>query len=122
MTNFRLSCIHREKLSKLFFLNSKYWTPVQQSGILQIICYLLLNKPHQPITTVKTLLKTSVLFLASLVIIAACQPVKKESTPPNILFIFTDDHALQAISAYGSYINQTPNLDRIANEGMLFRH
>ncbi|MEL6195328.1 MAG: sulfatase, partial [Bacteroidota bacterium] len=40
----------------------------------------------------------------------------------NILFIFTDDHALQAISAYGSYINQTPNLDRIANEGMLFRH
>jgi len=40
---------------------------------------------------------------------------------PNIIFIFSDDHAYQAISAYGSKINQTPNIDRIANEGMLFR-
>ena len=39
---------------------------------------------------------------------------------PNILFIFTDDHACQAISAYGSNRNQTPNIDRIANEGILF--
>ncbi|MEZ6058306.1 MAG: sulfatase [Planctomycetaceae bacterium] len=41
---------------------------------------------------------------------------------PNILFIFTDDHAAHAISAYGSKINQTPNLDRIAKEGMLFEN
>ncbi len=40
--------------------------------------------------------------------------------PPNILFIFSDDHAYQAISAYGSNRNQTPNIDRIANEGMRF--
>lgn len=33
---------------------------------------------------------------------------------PNILFIMADDHAADAISAYGSRINQTPNLDRIA--------
>ncbi len=39
---------------------------------------------------------------------------------PNILFIFTDDHATQSISAYGSKINKTPNLDRLAAEGMLF--
>ncbi len=39
---------------------------------------------------------------------------------PNILFIFTDDHAAHAMSCYGSKINKTPNLDRIANEGMLF--
>lgn len=39
---------------------------------------------------------------------------------PNIVFIFTDDHAAHAMSAYGSKINSTPNLDRIANEGMLF--
>ena len=39
---------------------------------------------------------------------------------PNILFIFSDDHAYQAISAYGSQVNKTPNLDRIANEGMRF--
>jgi len=39
---------------------------------------------------------------------------------PNIVFIFSDDHATQAISAYGSRINRTPNIDRIANEGAIF--
>jgi arylsulfatase A-like enzyme len=39
---------------------------------------------------------------------------------PNILYIMADDHAAQAISAYGSKINQTPNLDRIARDGMRF--
>ena len=41
---------------------------------------------------------------------------------PNILFIFTDDHGAQAISAYGGIVNTTPNIDRIAREGMLFRN
>ena len=41
-------------------------------------------------------------------------------TRPNILFILTDDHAAHAISAYGSRINQTPNLDRLAQDGMRF--
>ena len=40
--------------------------------------------------------------------------------PPNILFIMSDDHAWQAISAYGSDRNVTPNIDRIANEGIVF--
>ena len=40
---------------------------------------------------------------------------------PNVLFIFSDDHASHAISAYGSKINRTPNIDRIAREGILFR-
>ncbi|MHC4623994.1 MAG: sulfatase family protein [Planctomycetota bacterium] len=39
---------------------------------------------------------------------------------PNILFIMSDDHAVQAMSCYGSKINKTPNLDRIGNEGMRF--
>ncbi len=39
---------------------------------------------------------------------------------PNILFIMTDDHASHAMSCYGSKVNQTPNLDRIAKEGMRF--
>ncbi|MBE0537801.1 MAG: sulfatase-like hydrolase/transferase [Phycisphaerae bacterium] len=38
----------------------------------------------------------------------------------NILFIMTDDHASHAMSCYGSRINKTPNLDRIAREGMRF--
>ena len=39
---------------------------------------------------------------------------------PNILFIMSDDHASHAISAYGSRINRTPHIDRIAAEGMRF--
>ncbi len=42
---------------------------------------------------------------------------------PNIVFIFSDDHALEAISAYGNRFDQispTPNIDLIAKEGMLF--
>lgn len=40
--------------------------------------------------------------------------------PPNILFVMTDDHAAHALSCYGSRINVTPNLDRLAAEGMRF--
>jgi arylsulfatase A-like enzyme len=39
---------------------------------------------------------------------------------PNILFVMSDDHASHAMSCYGSRINETPNLDRIANDGMRF--
>lgn len=39
---------------------------------------------------------------------------------PNIVFIMSDDHAAQAISSYGSGINETPNIDRIAKEGARF--
>jgi arylsulfatase A-like enzyme len=41
---------------------------------------------------------------------------------PNIVFIFADDHAAHAMSCYGSRINTTPNLDRIATGGMLFHN
>jgi arylsulfatase A-like enzyme len=47
-------------------------------------------------------------------------------TPPgvkrgtSILFMMTDDHAAHAMSCYGSRVNKTPNLDRIAKEGMRF--
>jgi arylsulfatase A-like enzyme len=43
-----------------------------------------------------------------------------DDTRPNILFIFSDDHAQQAISAYGSKVNTTPNLDRLAASGTRF--
>lgn len=41
---------------------------------------------------------------------------------PNIIFIFSDDHAPHAISAYGSRVNKTPNIDRLAKDGLLFRN
>ncbi|NJB85639.1 arylsulfatase A-like enzyme [Lewinella marina] len=41
---------------------------------------------------------------------------------PNIIFIMSDDHAQRAISAYTDELTETPNLDRIADGGMLFRN
>ena len=40
---------------------------------------------------------------------------------PNMLIIVSDDHAYQAISAYGNSLMQTPNIDRIAREGAIFK-
>lgn len=42
------------------------------------------------------------------------------SKRPNIIFIMSDDHAYQAISAYDTRLIQTPNIDRLAKKGMLF--
>lgn len=50
----------------------------------------------------------------------AKQNVAPTPTRPNILFIFSDDHSSQAISAYGSKLMPTPNIDRIGNEGVRF--
>lgn len=41
---------------------------------------------------------------------------------PNIVFIMSDDHAYQAISAYGYGLNNTPNIDHLAKEGILFKN
>ncbi len=49
-------------------------------------------------------------------------PESQKSKRPNILFIFSDDHAIPAISAYNNKLMQTPNLDRIAHEGVLFNN
>ena len=56
--------------------------------------------------------------LALLAVSATAEPAKLAR--PNILFIFSDDHASHALSCYGSKINTTPNLDRIAAGGMRF--
>lgn len=48
------------------------------------------------------------------------QTEKEESKRPNIIFIMSDDHAYQAISAYDNKLIETPNIDRIAKMGMLF--
>ena len=50
------------------------------------------------------------------------KPSKDSTNKPNIVFLFSDDHACNAISAYGSKINHTPNIDRIAREGVIFRN
>jgi len=58
--------------------------------------------------------------------LASCNQNGKnaESEPkkPNIIFIFSDDHAYQAIGAYGNQYAKTPNIDRIAREGAIFNN
>ncbi len=46
--------------------------------------------------------------------------LKGQSKRPNIIYMMSDDHGYQAISAYGHGLNQTPNIDRLAKEGALF--
>jgi arylsulfatase A-like enzyme len=58
----------------------------------------------------------AVLFVGSLVARASA------ADRPNIIYIMSDDHAAHAIGAYGSRVNQTPNLDRLARDGMIFRN
>ncbi len=48
------------------------------------------------------------------------RPAADQDRPPNIIFIMSDDHAYQAISAYDDRLIETPNIDRLADEGMLF--
>ncbi|SOE22706.1 Arylsulfatase A [Spirosomataceae bacterium TFI 002] len=64
-----------------------------------------------------TTMKKILLIFAAGLLFSSCNQPKKA---PNILFIMSDDHAYQAISAYDNRLIETPNIDRIANEGMLF--
>src|SRR5262245_50647038 len=57
-----------------------------------------------------------ILLFASLASVCSFSSAPAADERPNILFIMSDDHAYQAISAYGSNRNQTPNIDRIAKE------
>ncbi len=69
-------------------------------------------------------------ILAGLVLVLACKQQEKPKeevakSPPNIIFIMSDDHAFQAISAYGHELGKlapTPNIDRIAKNGAIFQN
>ncbi len=50
------------------------------------------------------------------------QIIKTKKERPNIIFIMSDDHSERAISAYGGKLINTPNIDRIANEGAIFKN
>ncbi len=62
------------------------------------------------------------IFFSLVIFIGICFIAFKPKTQkqPNIVFIMADDHAYQAISAYSNKLTQTPNIDRISKEGMLF--
>jgi arylsulfatase A-like enzyme len=64
-----------------------------------------------------TLLHRALLPCLALAVLAPPLPAAER---PNILYIMADDHAAHAIGAYGSKINKTPQIDRLAKEGMRF--
>ena len=64
----------------------------------------------------------STLGLCSAGLLFSCQQKPQKEARPNIIFIMSDDHAYQAISAYDSSLIQTPNIDRIGNEGIRFNN
>lgn len=53
-------------------------------------------------------------------LLISCNSKPEAQQRPNIIFIMSDDHAYQAISAYDDELIRTPNIDRIADEGMRF--
>jgi arylsulfatase A-like enzyme len=75
----------------------------------------LLDHPVKPAAILALILACSIGFPFDC---AAADPGKPQR--PNILFIMSDDHSANAISAYGSVVNRTPNLDRLASEGIRF--
>ena len=93
-----------------------------------------MNPSHLPCVTAKSCFARPVRFAVALAVVlaAACPAVAAEARQgaaakrPNILFVFCDDHAYQAIGAYqsvspyGLKLNETPNIDRLAREGMRF--
>ena len=85
------------------------WLPVSQSSRREEVHY------NQPAIMIK-------LTLAVVAGILFCSATATAADRPNIVFIMTDDHAAHAIGAYGSRVNQTPNLDRLAREGALLEN
>ncbi len=67
-----------------------------------------------------SLLAVAVVLASALTAFSAQQSA--EGKRPNVLFVFTDDHCIQAMSCYGSNRNKTPNMDRLAREGMMFHN
>lgn len=62
------------------------------------------------------------ILISCITLFIGCQNKSESDNRPNIIFIFADDHASHAVSAYGSQIIETPNIDRLADEGILFEN
>ena len=62
--------------------------------------------------------KTKLLAIACSLLLVACQ--EEQAPPPNVVFILADDLGYHDLSCMGSSFYETPNIDRIAKEGMIF--
>ncbi|MDR1667760.1 MAG: sulfatase [Bacteroidales bacterium] len=61
-------------------------------------------------------------LMATGIMAAGCTASEQKDSVPNIIFILSDDHSAPFLSCYGDKNIQTPNIDRLAKEGILFRH
>ncbi len=77
--------------------------------------------PHDLRSFMLNLIAMRNIFVA-VVVLQSCSVAFAASAQPNIVVIFSDDHAYQAISAYGENrkLLNTPNIDRIGNKGVRF--
>jgi arylsulfatase A-like enzyme len=78
-----------------------------------------------PTTGTRLLLALLLAALSPTVLPTEAGKAAEAAGRPNIIFVFSDDHAMHAIGAYGGLlksVNPTPHIDRLASEGMLFRN
>jgi arylsulfatase A-like enzyme len=75
---------------------------------------------HNSLITHNSSLITTLTVFLFIVLVSKVSNVAAQQRP-NIILIVSDDHAYQAISAYGSKLVQTPGIDRIAKEGVIFK-
>lgn len=86
-----------------------------------------MNRENNPKTPLKHSMKKLYCYFISLLLLVNLnltysQQQSANTNRPNILFIISDDHAYQEIGVYGSKIAKTPNIDRIAKEGAIFKN
>ncbi len=71
------------------------------------------------------LLRISIIVSFLTLLSCADKNAQQITQKPNIIYIMSDDHTTQAFGIYGSRLaglNPTPNLDKLAQEGMIFDH
>lgn len=87
---------------------------------IKVISIMKNTAHHQNWTLLKVIF--SICMATTLLLWFACHPKgdTKKSTPPNIVFLLVDDLGWNDIACYGSTFHETPNIDRLAKEGMRF--
>lgn len=68
-----------------------------------------------------TFLKISSVFITCILLVKSFDANARQEKP-NIILIFVDDLGMEALKPYGGHSTATPNIDRLAEEGMLFTH
>ncbi len=111
LTNFGISFLFNYGTQITFVVSEARAHYSWESSILAVVSQGM-KKARKMNHFIQTMI-TSLLF-------GVCAVSGAMAEQPNIVFIFSDDHAEHAISAYGSKVNQTPHLDRLAQGGTRF--